>query len=145
MIDDTFTAYDIRGRVEEGASLELAWNIGKALAEWLPTYGDIVLVRGDGGDERLVGALVEGARLQGRDVIDYGEGEKTILVDGITEKGSSGGIYVAHDSEQNVSIIELFDDKGQPIVAENGLNDIAELVQAGNFVPSAEKGELRAA
>ncbi|MEP6710613.1 MAG: hypothetical protein ABJA64_02755 [Candidatus Saccharibacteria bacterium] len=144
MSDEFFTSYDIRGKVQEGASLETAWNIGKALADWLPTYGKVVVVRGDGADERLFGALIEGLRLQGRDVIDGAKGDKDSLINRIKGGGLSGGVLVSHDIDQDVCVIELFDDKAQLIASESGLKAIAELVEAGNFVPSATKGELTA-
>lgn len=143
MTDETFTAYDIRAKIQDGVSLETAWNIGKALADWLPTSGVVAVLRGQGADERLTGALVEGLRLQGRDVADDGSGEKTVLTEAITARHYSGAIYIAHDSMQDVCVIELYNEKAQLIAAENGLNDIAELVGAGNFVPAAVKGELR--
>lgn len=142
MTDETFTAYDIRGRIEEGVSLEVAWNIGKALADWLPTYGTLAIIRGQSADEHLVGALIEGVRLQGRDIMDAASGDKVALGTLITENGLSGGVYVAYDQEQDVCVIELYNDKAQLINSENGLLEIAELVGAGNFVPAAAKGEL---
>ena len=142
MSEETFTAYDIRGKITEGVSLEVAWNIGKALADWLSTYGKITIFRGEGANETLVNALIEGLRLQGRDVLDGGTGDKTALAECIKGDGLSGGVFVAHDKDQDVCVIELYNDKSQLIAAENGLNEIAELTQAGNFVPAATKGEL---
>lgn len=144
MTDETFTAYDIRGKIKEGVSLEVAWNIGKALADELGTYGKIAILRGDGAAEVLVDAIIEGLRLQGRDVIDHGHGGKEDLTKIINEFGYSGGVFISHDISQDVCVIELYQEKGQLIAAENGLNDIAEHVHAGNFVPAAKKGELTA-
>lgn len=142
MSDEFFTTYDIRGKVQDGVSLEIAWNIGKALADWLPTYGKVTIIRDEGANERLVGAIIEGLRLQGRDVIDGASGNKEVVIGRIKEAGLSGGVLVSHDIDQDVCVIELFDDKPQLIASTNGLKDIAELVEAGNFVPSATKGEL---
>lgn len=144
MSEETFTAYDIRGKITEGVSLEVAWNIGKALADWLSTYGKIALLRGEGANETLVNALIEGLRLQGRDVLDAGTGDKAKLSEHIKNDGLSGGVFVAHDIDQDVCVIELYDDKAQLIASENGLNEIAELTRAGNFVPAATKGDLTA-
>lgn len=144
MSDETFTAYDIRGKITEGVSLEVAWNIGKALADWLSTYGKITVMRGEGANETLAKALIEGLRLQGRDVLDSGSGSKTNLEERIKDDGLSGGVFVTHDEDQDVCVIELYNDKAQLIVAENGLNEIAEQTHAGNFVPAASKGELTA-
>lgn len=144
MSDEFFTSYDIRGKLREGVSLEFAWNVGKAMADWLPTYGKVMVQRAEGAQERLVGAIVEGLRLQGRDVADGASGDKEALISRINDGGLSGGVLVSYDSDQDVCVIELLDDKGQLIVSENGLKDIAASVEAGNFVPSATKGELTA-
>lgn len=124
--------------------MERAWNIGKALADWLPTYGAVVVLRGYGSNETLMAALVEGLRLQGRPVIDAGKGDKPVLLEIIKADGLSGGVIVSRDDDQDVSVIEMFDDKAELVSAENGLTDIAELVDAANFVPAAVKGELTA-
>lgn len=122
--------------------METAWNIGKALADWLATYGTIVVMRGNPADEILVTALVEGLRLQGRDVLDGGTGSKESVMQRIESDGLSGGVLIARDEEQDVAVIKLYDGKAQLISAENGLQDISELVGGGNFVPAAQKGEL---
>ncbi len=142
MTDETFTTYDIRAKIRSGASLEVAWNIGKALADWLPTYGTVAVLRDQGANEILFTALVEGLRLQGRDVIDAKSGDKVALMEKIKDEGLSGGILLGEDIEQEVCVIELYDDKAQLVSAENGLQDIAALVDGGNFVPAATKGEL---
>ena len=142
MTDEVFTTYDIRGKIQEGVSLEVAWNIGKALADWLPTYGTVTVMRGEGADESLIHALIEGLRLQGRDTLDAGVGNKETLAAIITDNGLSGGILVAYDQSQDVCVIELYNEKAQLISSDNGLNDMAALVAAGNFVPAAQKGEL---
>lgn len=144
MSDETFTAYDIRGKVTEGVSLEVAWNIGKALADWLSTYGVVAVARGTGANETLTHALVEGMILQGRDVLDTGVNDKQTLLGHIKNEGLSGGIFVTHDEQSDDSVIELYDENGQLISADNGLNAIAELVHAGNFVPAATKGDVTA-
>jgi len=102
----------------------------------------VTIIRGERANEVLVKALIEGMRLQGRDVLDGGAGTKEMLAERIQKDGLSGGVYVGHDTQEDVCVIELYDEKAQPIVAENGLNAIAELVHAGNFVPAATKGEL---
>jgi phosphomannomutase len=144
MTDETFTAYDIRGKIKEGVSLEVAWNIGKALADWLPNYGVVAVLRGEGADDSLVGAVVEGLRLQGRDVIDVGQGDRARLAAQITDDKLSGGVFFTHDTGDDVCVIELYDQNAQLIGVDNGLSEISELVGAGNFVPAAAKGELTA-
>ena len=122
MIEETFTAYDVRAKLQDGASLEFAWNVGRALAEWLPTSGSIAIMRGEAADEHLYSAVVEGVRLQGRDVCD-----------------ASGGDQLT----QEVTI-ELYREDGQLIDSDHGLQEIETSMKAGNFVPAAIKGDLTA-
>lgn len=142
MTDETFTAYDVRGKLQAGASLDFAWNVGRALAEWLPTAGSVAVMRGESADEHLIGAVIEGLRLQGRDVSDVASGDKDQLVATIERAGYSGGVLVGCDTLTDQVTIELYRDEGMLIDSESGLQDIEALIQGGNFVPAAVKGEL---
>jgi phosphomannomutase len=135
--------YDIRGTSEADITVEYAWNVGKALADWLSTSGQAVVIAQDGTQE-LARATIEGLRLQGRDVLDGGIGDKDAAKDLIEKLTLSGGAVIGHDDLQNVSTIELYEENGRLIDSESGLSSIHELVQAGNFVPAAVKGELTA-
>ena len=37
MSEELISAFDIRGTEESGLDVECAWNVGKALADWLPS------------------------------------------------------------------------------------------------------------
>lgn len=142
MIEETFTAYDIRAKLQAGASLEFAWNVGRALAEWLSTTGSVVVSRGQGADEELVGAVIEGLRLQGRDVTDAGSRDKEALVELVQQAGHSGAVLVGHDQLTDEVTIELYKEEGHLVDSETGLYEIKELMNAGNFVPAAVKGDV---
>lgn len=142
MIEETFTAYDIRAKLQPGASLEFAWNVGRALAEWLSTTGSVAVVRGQNADEELVGAVIEGLRLQGRDVSDAGSCDKEAVVALVQQAGYSGAVLVAHDELTNEVTIELYKEEGRLVDSESGLRDVKELMNAGNFVPAAIKGDV---
>lgn len=142
MIEETFTAYDIRAKLQSGASLEFAWNIGRALAEWLPTAGSVAVARGKNADEELVGAVIEGLRLQGRDVCDASARDKEALVALIQKAGYSGGILIGHDQLTDEITIELYKEEGSLVDSESGLHEIKDLMGAGNFVPAAVKGDV---
>lgn len=142
MIEETFTAYDIRAKLQAGASLEFAWNVGRALAEWLSTTGSVAVVRGQNADEELVGAVIEGLRLQGRDVSDAGARDKEALIALVQQAGHSGAVLVAHDQLTDEVTIELYREEGRLVDSESGLYEIKELMNAGNFVPAAVKGDV---
>lgn len=142
MTNDFFTKYDVRGEAESGATLEIAWNTGKALADWLPTSGDVVVVRAEGANEQMVHGLVEGLTLQGRDVVDGGHGDKASL-QRLIMTGYSGGALAGFDTISKVATLELYKEDGSLIDGATGLQELEQLVEAGNFVPAATKGAVR--
>jgi hypothetical protein len=92
--------------------------------------------------KNIADAVVEGIRLQGRDVIDGGNGDRETAKAFVINGGLSGAAVVGYDDEQKVITIELYRDNAKLIDSETGLKEICEVVRAGNFVPAAVKGEL---
>lgn len=143
MNDDMTSAYDIRGTEQSGLTTDYTWNLGKALADWLPTAGSVVVVYSPTQQSRAA-ALIEGLRLQGRNVIDGGYGDKESVRSHILTSGLSGGAAVTIDTLEQMITIDLYQHEAKLITEAGGLHDIAEMVEAGNFVPAAVKGELTA-
>lgn len=141
MSEELISAYDIRGTEAAGLTIECAWNVGKALADWLPTSGRVLVVTNQ-AQTQLAQAVIEGLRLQGRAVIDAGEMTKEAVVEQITAAGLSGAAIVGFDALDEASTIELYENEGRLVTSETGLTSIRELVQAGNFVPAVIKGDL---
>jgi phosphomannomutase len=135
------SGYDIRGTHETGLTIEVAWNVGKSFAEWLSTTGSIIIMTPT-SQRPIADAVIEGLRLQGRAVIDGGQGDTNAAIAHITAAGLSGAVVVGFDEMEQVATIELLREDGRLIDSEAGLHAIAELVEAGNFVPAAVKGEL---
>jgi phosphomannomutase len=134
---------DIRGTEATGLTVEYAWNTGKALADWLPTAGSVV-VAALPSEAQLKAAMIEGLRLQGRNVADGGVADRDGVMSYIKTMGLSGGVVIGFDEMEQESVIELYQEDGRLINSQTGLMEIDELVQAGNFVPAALKGELTA-
>lgn len=135
------SAYDIRGTEASGLTVECAWNVGKALADWLPTAGNVVVVTVPTQRE-VASAVMEGLRLQGRTVVDGGTGDKEVAKKYITTTGISGAAVIGFDELEKQTTIELYQHEAKLIDGESGLKEIRDLVEAGNFVPAAVKGEL---
>jgi phosphomannomutase len=141
MSEELIGAYDIRGTKETGLTVECAWNVGKALADWLPAMGNIVVIyhptQGD-----IAKAIIEGLRLQGRNVIDGGHGDKEAAKTYIQTAGLSGAAVVGYDELEKQTTIELYQENAKLIDERSGLREIRDLIEAGNFVPAAIKGEI---
>lgn len=142
MTDETFTDNDIRGVLTAGESLDFAWNVGRALSDWLQDDGTVAIMRKEEASETLVGALIEGMRLQGRTVCDAIRGEAEAMRALITSGRYAGGVLVGLDSATNQVTIELFEEEGKLIDSQSGLSDIEMMIESGNMTPSNNKGEL---
>lgn len=141
MSEELISAYDIRGTEETGLTVECAWNVGKGLADWLPTSGNVVVVYMP-AQQHIAEAVIEGLRLQGRNVVDGGHGDKEAAKAYVKSAGLSGAAVIGFDELEKVMTIELYREEAKLIDSETGLKEIREVVQAGNFVPAAVKGEL---
>ncbi|USN96534.1 MAG: hypothetical protein H6797_05735 [Candidatus Nomurabacteria bacterium] len=137
-----FSDADIRVHLGDSMATEYVWNVGKAFAEWLPEDGSVAVVTSQIADKTAVTAFVEGLLLQGRTVIDAGVGGQQAVYTSLSENKSAGAALLDYSAAQNLAVISLFDSHGAAISMQTGLNEIGELVNAGNFLPAAEKGTL---
>ena len=142
MTEETFTDNDIRGTLTAGASLDFAWNVGRALSDFLPGEGAVAIMRSQNANDELVDALIEGMRLQGRTVCDALSGAIDSLRQVIAAGEYAGGVLVGTDTTTDQVIIELVEEDGEIINSQNGLSDIEMMIESGNLVPSVTKGEL---
>jgi phosphomannomutase len=135
-----FSATDIRGTLGDDLTIEYIWDIGKAFADWLASDGQVIVLRGSSVDESTVHALTEGVLLQGRSVIDAGTGDPQQLIATIMDKQAAGGVLIEYQTTQNLVVITLFDDRAVSLLDSTGLQQITQLVEAGNFLPAIQKG-----
>jgi phosphomannomutase len=141
MSEELISACDIRGTEETGLTVECAWNVGKALADWLPTAGSVAVVYVP-TKKHIADGVIEGLRLQGRSVVDGGVGDKEAAKAYVRNGGLSGAAVIGFDEASTMTTIELYREDAERIESESGLKEIHQLVEAGNFVPAAVKGEL---
>ncbi len=146
MNPDIFKAYDIRGKVGTELTSEVCWKVGQALADWLPSEGPIAVGRDMRPDsEELASAVIEGLRLQGRDVIDIGLVSSDMIYFAVGKFGLAGGAMVtASHNPGEYNGIKLCREEAKPIGIDTGLADIRDAVMAGNFIPAGTKGDLTA-
>jgi len=137
-----FSAYDIRGVLNESLNVEDAWMAGKAFAEWLPDEGSVIVVRSESASEPIARGFVEGLLLQGRNAVDAGIGDQAVASEALRELRAAGAVVVSHDGAQNLEVISLYDVNGVAVTSERGLLEVEELIAAGNFLPAADKGEV---
>ncbi|HSX28021.1 MAG TPA: phosphomannomutase/phosphoglucomutase [Candidatus Saccharimonadales bacterium] len=139
-----FKAYDIRGKVGTELTPDLAKRVGRALADWLPTSGAVVVgrdMRPDSAD--LATALTDGLRLQGREVIDIGEVTTDMMYFAVGRLGLAGGAVVtASHNGGEYNGIKIYRDGVTPVGLDGGLDEIRDLALANDFVPATKEGAL---
>ena len=130
-----FKAYDVRGKVPEELSAELARNIGRAFAERFKPRRVVV-----GRDMRLssceiAGALIEGLREAGVNVIDIGLcGTEMVYFATfhLEPEGVDGGVMVtASHNPAGYNGMKLVTLGSRPISGDSGLRDIEALAERG--------------
>jgi phosphomannomutase len=144
-MSNIFSGFDIRGHIDDSLTPEYAWTVGKAFADWLPEDGPVVVVSDVAASLAIVKAAVEGLRLQGRNVIDGGQGDEQTIIQVSVASKTAGGVLVGHDDLEGLETIRLYQENAVAIGSDNGLIEISDLIEAGNFVPAAVKGELSSA
>ncbi|HEX6462445.1 MAG TPA: phosphomannomutase/phosphoglucomutase [Candidatus Saccharimonadales bacterium] len=143
-ISSIFKAYDIRGRVGSELTSDVAQRVGAALAEWLPNEGPVAVgrdMRLDSAD--LAAALIEGLRLQGREVRDIGEVTSDMIYFTVGKFGLAGGamITASHNPGKDNGI-KMCREEARPIGIESGLAEIRDTVLAEAIAPTRNEGAL---
>ena len=139
-INNIFKAYDVRGKVGSELNAEVAGNIGKALADWLPEQGPVAVGRDMRPDSaELAQALITGLTAQGRDVIDIGEVTSDMIYFAVGSNNLAGGAMVtASHNPGEYNGIKLCREGARPIGQESGLFEVRDAIIAGNYKPAAE-------
>jgi phosphomannomutase len=133
-----FKAYDVRGRIPSELNEDLAYKIGQATAAFLKPRRicvgrDIRL-----SSEQLCTALVRGLTDSGVDVYDIGLCGTEGVYFTTFAKGFDGGIMVtASHNPPDYNGMKFVREQSKPISADNGLMDMARLIETGALPPKA--------
>lgn len=143
-ISGIFKAYDIRGKVGSELTTDVAHRVGTALAEWLPAEGSVAVgrdMRPDSAD--LASALIEGLRLQGREVWDIGEVTSDMIYFAVGMFNLAGGAVVtASHNAGSYNGIKIYRDKVTPVGLDTGLAEIRDAVLGEAIAPARNEGSL---
>ena len=118
--------------------VEMAWNIGKAVAEWFEMPGHVIVMYAPLRQD-IAGAVIEGLRLQGRSVVDRGHGDLLRAKEHIKTGPCAGAVVVGQVGD--AVTIEICHGDGRVLEGEL-LQRLWEQAAAGNFVPAPNKGGL---
>ncbi|WP_252176767.1 phosphomannomutase CpsG [Endozoicomonas sp. 4G] len=125
-----FKANDIRGRIPDELNEDIAWRIGRAVAEYLKA--DTVVI---GGDVRLSSpslkaALSRGLRSGGVHVLDIGLCGTEEIYFATSHLKVDGGIMVtASHNPKDYNGMKLVRAESKPVSGDTGLREIQKLVE----------------
>jgi phosphomannomutase len=139
-LGDLFKAYDVRGIVPDELTPDGAYRIGRGLV--LALRPETVAV---GRDMRvssplIAGALIDGIRDQGADVVDLGLVSTDGLYFAVGKFGYPAGVMVtASHNPAEYNGLKICREEARALSLDGGLGEIRDLAVAGNF-PDSEGG-----
>lgn len=138
-INNIFKAYDVRGKVGSELTTEVANKIGKAFADWLPQNGKIAVGRDMRPDSaELADALIDGLRMQGRDVMDIGLVTSDMIYFATGSNNLAGGVMItASHNPGEYNGIKFCREEAKPVGEDSGLFEVRDKVIANEFKPAA--------
>lgn len=145
-----FKAYDIRGLVPEELNEDIAYKIGRALADFLydtveDTHDLPVVVGRDMREDSsgLATAVINGLIQQGREVIDVGQITTDMIYFATGHLQTAGGVVVtASHNPGAYNGMKLCREKARAISVETGLEDIKQRIENDQFRKTAQ-GNVR--
>jgi phosphomannomutase len=144
--ESIFKAYDVRGLSGEELTNDVARAYGRAVADYLPHKGPVIVGRDMRVDsEALAAAVMDGLTMQGRDVWDIGLVTTDMVYFGAGRfDEAAGGIMVtASHNPGKYNGIKLVGHGSVPMGATNGLMDIKQKLVDDDFAEAAaERGTV---
>ena len=158
MLDDVFSACDIRGRYPEPLNEDLAWRIGFAAGTFLKSAlrgmdrSDVEMNRVVIGRDlrkssrQMAAALIEGVRAGDVPVIDIGLIDTPQLYFAVNHLKSCGGIQTtaSRNSAEYIDF-KICGRGGRPIGTDTGLNDIRAIATNTSRHDTRQEGALQRA
>lgn len=140
-----YKAYDIRGTYPDQIDEGTAKAIGAAFARFLGAKRLVV-----GHDMRTMApsihnAVIEGITEQGCDVIDLGLASTPFAYYAIGKLPCDGGLCVtaSHNPKQYIGF-KMCREEARPLSGDSGIQDIRQMVEAGDLAPAATPGKREA-
>lgn len=138
-LQEIFKAYDVRGKVGTELTAEVANNIGKAFADWLPNEGVVAVGRDMRPDSaELANALIAGLQEQGREVMDIGEVTSDMIYFAVGKFELAGGAMITASHNPGIyNGIKFCADQAKAVGYESGLFDIRDAIANNQYKPAA--------
>jgi phosphomannomutase len=144
LLDNIFLAYDVRGKVGVDLTTDVARDVGKAFADWLPETGKVAVGRDMRPDSaELASALIEGLRVQGRDVLDIGQVTSDMIYFAVGNLGLAGGVMItASHNPGEYNGIKFCREQAKPVGVESGLLEVKSAIENETYKDVASEGSI---
>ena len=140
-----FKAYDIRGIYPTDINKELAYEIGRALADFLGCEKIAIGRDMRSSSEELFRALMQGVMDMGVNVVDLGLVSTDMLYFAVGKFGYGGGVMItASHNPTEYNGFKFCRENAIPISSESGLFEMRDKIAAGSLksVTEEEKGKM---
>lgn len=140
-----FKAYDIRGRLDDELTDDVAFRVGHAAAETLGARQVVVARDVRPSSARLCTALADGLMAGGSDVLDLGLAGTEEVYFATAHLAADAGICVtASHNPLDYNGMKLVRRGSAPIGPTTGMAAIKALAERGDFASAPRRGRLRA-
>jgi phosphomannomutase len=139
-----FKAYDVRGLYPQEVNEDAARLIGRGFVAYLKARRIAVSRDMRLSSPSIAAAFIEGARMQGADVVDYGMMGTDMLYFAVARDGHDGGAQItASHNPKEYNGIKMVRREAFPLSGDAGIGDIREMIAAGALpAPAATPGGL---
>src|SRR2546427_12164163 len=130
-----FKAYDVRGIYPQEVNEDIARAIGRAFVSYLKAKRIAI-----GRDMRLsspslAAAFIDGATLQGADVVDYGMMPTDMLYFAVARDRHDGGVEItASHNPKQYNGMKMVRQEAFPLSGDAGISDMRDAI-AGDHLP----------
>ena len=133
-----FKAYDVRGLYPQEVNEDAARLIGRGFVAYLKAKRIAVSRDMRLSSPSMAAAFIEGARMQGADVVDYGMMGTDMLYFAVARDGHDGGVQVtASHNPKEYNGIKMVRKEAFPLSGDAGINDIRDMIANNQLPPPA--------
>ncbi len=133
-----FKAYDVRGLYPQEVNEDAARLIGRGFVAFLGATRIAVSRDMRLSSPAMAAAFIDGATLQGADVVDYGMMGTDMMYFAVARDGHDGGVQItASHNPKEYNGIKMVRKDAFPLSGEAGINDIRDLIAGGALPPPA--------
>jgi phosphomannomutase len=135
-----FKAYDVRGLYPSEVNEEAAREIGRGFVAYLQAKRIAVSRDMRVSSPSMAAAFIEGARMQGAGVVDYGMMGTDMMYYAVARDGLDGGAQItASHNPKEYNGIKMVRREAFPLSGDAGIGDIRDMIVGRQLPPAADR------